>query len=477
MKGTVSRRDFLKVSIAALGVGFLAACKPAAQPTPTPAEVSTEPEPEEVDLEAISLEGKTGTLWGLQYDPHVIAYKHMADLFREKTGATMSVEPQEWPLETKVIAALAAGTQPDVACIMGKMCVPLYIQGALLPCNDQVYAFNGADPPEEYFFEDGIQAYTWEGELYGVPVEAGGLGNVVSVPVEEVEALGLADKYPPMDGRIWWDSYEEMWELAEALKIEDEAGRVERWGLSSKGWDASSYIGILRSLLDEQGTDWWDLDNEKFNVDTEEGVKAMELFAETPVKMGIETELDQSHVDAALAGKVALARGNGTPALSISEELGYHFELAGAPKVVGNKPPLSCSEAGWGFVAPVGSKNRDIAYEWLRFVCSLEGQTAYATAYGGVLGVAWRGLVGVTDHWTIPEDSAQRKAAPMYQGELCPLSRYYGEALGYYGEVDSIFGEVCSLVRLGDLTAAEACTEAQSRLEAQRKQWLEDIEG
>jgi len=105
------------------------------------------------------LEGKKGRIWGLQYDPHVGAYQRLAALFNKRTGATLSVEPQAWPLETKLIAALAAGTQPDVACIMGKMCIPLYIQNALLPLRDAVYNYMKVKP-EEVFFEDAVYAYS-----------------------------------------------------------------------------------------------------------------------------------------------------------------------------------------------------------------------------------------------------------------------------------------------------------------------------
>ena len=421
------------------------------------------------------LEGKKGRLWGLQYDPHVATYNNLSILFRERTGALLAVEPQAWPLETKMIAALAAGTQPDVACIMGKMLVPLYIQGALLPLRDSVYNFMKVNP-DEVFFADGVYAYSWKGEMYGVPVEAGGLGNVVSVPVEEVVKLGLDKQYPPTNGELWWKDYPTMFELAKALQIEKD-GKVVRWGLSSKGWDGSSVIGMMRSLFAEEGTDWWDVGASKFNVDTDIGVQAVKWFAEDPVTMGIETELDQSHVDAALAGKAALARGNGTPVLSdIFGILGYNFELAGVPMCVPTKPPLSCSEAGWGFCAPKAAKNVDISTEFLKMMVTREGQQMYARSYGGIAGVAMRELVGVFDHWANPDPTNKVvRFAKMYQTYLAPLARYYGEALGYYGEVDRIFGEDMSNVRTKKFTAKEACVDMQKQLEAQYKQWQEDV--
>ncbi|MCC7353427.1 MAG: hypothetical protein IT330_06670 [Anaerolineae bacterium] len=421
------------------------------------------------------LEGKKGRLWGLQYDPHVATYNNLAILFREHTGALLNVEPQAWPLETKLIAALAAGTQPDVACIMGKMLVPLYIQKGLLPLRDSVYNFMKVNP-DEVFFADGVYAYSWQGELYGVPTEAGGLGNVVSVPVDEVKKMGLADKYPPTNGKLWWTDYPEIFTLGKALQIEKD-GKVQRWGLSSKGWDGSSVIGMMRSLFAEKGTDWWDVGKQKFNVDTDEGVQAVKWFAEDPVNMGIETELDQSHVDAALAGKVALARGNGTPVLSdVFGILGYNFELAGVPMCVPGKPPLSCSEAGWGFCAPRATKNPDISTEFLKMMVTVEGQTMYARSYGGIAGVAMKQLVGKFDHWANPDPEQKViRFAKAYQTYLAPLARYYGEALGYYGEVDRIFGEDMSNVRQKKMTAKQAVQDMQKQLEAQYKQWQEDV--
>ena len=326
----LSRRNFLKFAAGAASVSALAACMPSAPSAPPPAQ---EADSESAAPAPVSQEG---VLWGLQYDPHVETYHRLADMFKEQSGVTLAVEPQAWPLETKLIAALSAGTQPDVICIMGKVLIPLHIQKALMPLKESVYDAQGVNPDTD-FIGDGIGAYTWEGELYGVPTEVNGVGHVVNVPVDDVKAAGLDSQYPPTNGEPFFESYESMWELAKALQVEAD-GEVTRWGLSSKGWDNQSYLGILRTLLAKDNTDWWDNTDKKFNIDSEAGVKAMELFAETPVQMGIETELDQTQIDAALAGKVALARGNGTPAVQ-GRELGYNYFLAGVPKINGSDAP------------------------------------------------------------------------------------------------------------------------------------------
>ncbi|MEZ4863589.1 MAG: extracellular solute-binding protein [Caldilineaceae bacterium] len=458
----LSRRTFLKFTAGVLSVSTLAACMPAAP---------AEQEAASGESAAAAPETKTGTLWGLQYDPHVETYNRLAALFKEKSGVTLSVEPQGWPLETKLIAALSAGTQPDVICIMGKVMIPLHIQKAIMPLKESVYDAQGVDPAKD-FIGDAIGAYTWEGELYGVPTEVNSVGSFVNVPVDDVKAAGLETQYPPTNGEPFFASYESMWELAKVLQVEKD-GKVERWGLSSKGWDNQSYLGILRTLLAQDGADWWDNNDKKFNINSEAGVKAMQLFAETPVALGIETELDQNHADAALAGKVALARGSTGPALQ-GRALGYNFFMSGVPKVIEGEPPLLVGEAGWGFAAPKNSHNPEISVEFLRMMATEEGQRTYSMIYSGLV-PAWAGLVGKFDHFADPsEDSPNVLYAKLSMDYLLPQTQYYGEGFGYPAEVDGIGGEICSLVRQGELTAAAAVQQYQERCEAQYQQFLED---
>src|SRR5579871_972376 len=99
----VSWLTFLKAAAATVGAGALATPglrAAAAAPAVAPAAVRTR-----------GIESQ-GVLWGLLYQPHVNAYHRMADLFKQQTGSTVVVQPQPWPLDTKLIASLAAGTQP-----------------------------------------------------------------------------------------------------------------------------------------------------------------------------------------------------------------------------------------------------------------------------------------------------------------------------------------------------------------------------
>ena len=477
MKPVLTRRKFLQAAgAAAIGsAGFLAACAAPAAPaapsgaTAAPATTSGEAQPTAAAGAAAGagLDGKTGILWGLKYDPHVDAYNRLAAMLKTKTGATLKVEPQDWPIETKLITALAANTPPDAVCIMGKVLPPLHMQKTLLPLSDLVYKPTGIDPYKDYF-PDAAGAYTWENEIWGVPVEVNSVGTMVNVPVDDMKALNLSDKYPPANGKVYFESYEDLYALGQALQTK-EGQNISKWGLSSQGWESISLLGIVRSL----GVDWWDKDSQKFNLDSEAGVKAFEYLVEKPVKMGIETQLDQNSNEAALQGKVAIVRGNTGPSLQ-GKDLGYIYEMTGAPKING-KDPLFIGEAGWGFVAPKTAKNQDIAVAFLQMMATPDGQREYSKIYGGLISSS-RSLASGFEWFKDPSpESPNIKAAKLMVEALLPNTVYYGEQFGYASEVDKACAAVCADVRQGKFTAAQGAKELQTLLETQYKQYQDDV--
>ncbi|MHB1296641.1 MAG: ABC transporter substrate-binding protein, partial [Anaerolineae bacterium] len=420
------------------------------------------------------LEGQTGVLWGISYEHHVKAYERCCNLFKEQTGAEMKIEPEAG--DQKFIAALAAGSPPDVECLMGVGCTQLFLRDILFPMEEAVFEPMGVDASDKWWWGDSIQVYEWEGKHYGVPLEANNVGQCVNVPVDDLEALGVLDQYPPhLDTDpplVFFESYEAMWELAKMLQVE-ENGEVTKWGLSSKGWDAGSYLSILRSLLVDEGSDWYDANTDKFMINSEAGIAAMQMHAETPVKMGIETELDQSHVDAALAGKVALAKGNIGPSTAQGRELGYNYMLAGTPKING-KLPLVTGEGGWGYIMPKEAKNPDLSIAFLQMMCTTPGQTEFSRIYGGSVSPSWAPLVGVFDHYADPTSGSPTvKNGMLNQKYLAPQTSYFGLGDRYGGRTDAT--AMASEVRLGNMTAAEACAEWQSRAEALYAQYKEDV--
>lgn len=473
--GDLSRRKFLVAASATAGAAVVASALPAAAGrrglTSSGARTSDQSAPPLPDLT-----GQTGILWGLKYDPHVAAYQRMVDLFEQRTGAKLTVVPIDpdppgppGHLGVKFLAAIAAGTQPDVMCFYGPAMVPLYMQKSLMPLKESVYAVQGVDPATA-FIGDSMGSWIWQGEYYGVPVESNGVGSMVNVPVDDLQALGLSDQYPPSNGQTFFDSYDSMYQLAQALQTKD-GDTVTRWGLSSKAFELESLTGIMASL----GVDWWDAAAKKFNFDTPEGVKAFELLVENPVKLGIETELDQPSTQAALAGKVALSRGDGGPSV-VGAEAGFDFELAGAPRVKEGEDPTLIGGGGWGFFAPLAAKNPELSTAFLRFVATEEGQMEYAKIYDGLLNFAWATFANDTTRFADPTAAnAIFRAAPAFTA-MALRTKFFGEGFGYYAECQKAAGDVSSQVRQGALTSAEGAKELQKRVEAQYAQFVTDLQ-
>jgi len=445
----ISRRTFLMLAGTALAGSVVAACAPASTTAPGAAAPAAE-------------DNKEFILWGLQYDPHVERYNALADAFFAKTGNKANIQPQAWPLETKLLAALTAGTQPDTVCVMGIVSGPLFAQKAVLELDDVVYAAAGVDP-QEFFYPEAIQAYTWDGHYMGVPLESNQVGQSVGTRYDYLDEAGDEAKalWPGLNGKDGFESYEQMWALSELLQ-KKEGDTVTRWGLSGQGWDLGQFLTTMRSL----GMFFWDAEQAKFKFDTEEAVKAMQLYIETPVKMGLETQLDDHHMNSLFAGKVGVAMGNSAMAPE-GAKLELKVESVNRPPALPGKETLYVGEGGWGFEIPSRAKNQEIAIEFCQWMATREGQVIYAQIYGGV--------VPATP--TVLDDA-------IYQGDdLIKISRrraidslpntvYYGNDWGLNRTGSDVPFTEC---RQGVLSAQEACNDLQTIMTTNYEQWKDSM--
>lgn len=409
-------------------------------------------------------------MWGLQYDPHVAAYHRLADAFQKKTGATLSIQPQAWPLETKVIAALAAGTQPDFGCIMGKVLTPLLMRDAV-SATDPLYKEMQVDV-QKTFVGDSIGAYTYNGKTWGVPVEVNGVGFDVMGYQEYFQQAKVSA--PPLNGKDFYDNYDQLFTTAKELMVKDSAGKVKRWGLANNGWEAHQLYGIMRSM----GVLWWDPDNKKFNVNSDAGVKAFELHATQPVQLGIMApNLNKNQPDAQQAGLVALSLGNGVP-FDQAKKMGYDETMAIVPPVSGtlsDKDPLFDGEGGWGFVGMTKAKNPDVRDQFLMFMMTEDAQSIYAQIYGGIVS-AWGPLDDFTkkentDRFQTPGSLESSKRAML----AIPRTVFWGNGYGYDADMEKYVGQVCSDAREGKVTAAQAAKQLQDLLEKGYQQLQSDL--
>ena len=476
----LSRRQFLVGVFAAPAEATAAPAEPTAAPVATevPAEKPTvqptkqgftelQPPPEAPPFEGgpqwtpKDLNGKELVLWGLQYDPHVERYNILAETFSKRTGAKVTVQPQEWPIDAKVMAALAAGTPPDVICWMGVQSAPIVRQQAILPIDDVVFSSLGLNV-KKWWMPGAIGAYYGEGQHWGVPVEDNQCGYTVTARIDLIEQAGDAAKalWPGVKGDegVWFDSYEDMWALAELLQQKDEQGNVKIWGLSSDGWDPHSFISIMRNL----GTEFYDAENDKFNMDNEAAVEAVRLMVEEPYKRGIEGMMGMGQIDGYVAGQVALARGNASTAGEA-----YKMKIAGenviAPSAIKGQPPLFYGEGGWGFEIPSEVKDKELSAEFLRFMCTYEAQYIFSQIYGGSP-PATRGIIDSDIYkGDDPIRVGLRRGMKAQENTL-----FWGWGLSV--ALDGI-SEALSAVREGKMKGPEAAKQMQEAMTTAWEQW------
>jgi hypothetical protein len=469
----LTRRQMVKALGAVTAVGALAACAPA--PTAAPAAPAAE-QPAAAEKPAAeapaAAASKEMILWGLKYDPHITKYNALGKAFGEKTGVNVVVQPQDDPFG-KPLVALAAGNPPDAACVMGKGLAPYLTKNAVVAIDDSVYKAAGSDPTKDWF-GDGIPCYNWRGKMYGVPTEFSTISLAGAWPTEDKKynmiTADEAKAYPPLNGKIQFDTYDQMWELAKKLQVEKD-GKTIRYGLSSAGWEFS----YVSSMLHQMGRKWWDADAQKFDFDNDDMIKVWQLLVETPVKMGIEADLGDTQTNLAQQQKVAVARGN-VAVIFFLKDVDLWYECFTPPNADPSKPNKWMGEGGWGFITLPKIKNEANATEFLKWLTSVEGQQVWMTNFVSNYMVPVP-LIKANDHpmWDDTGDKYADVIRHMYKGQfpMLPDQTFFGGEF-YIGQVETATSDIATQIRQGKIDPAAGAKLMQERADNQLKQYQAD---
>lgn len=456
---TISRRDALRTSLGAglsVALASYSAKDVLGRQTPVAAGGPSWTPPD--------LAGEQITLWGLQYDPHVERYQMLGEAFTELTGAEVVVQPQPGEERaTRILAAIAGGTSPDVVCELGAASGRFWTMGLMMPIDDEVYGALGIDM-EQWWFPGAIGAFHWtDGQHYGVPTEDNNAGYAVASRIDLIESTGSADLWPGSDpeGPPWFESYDQMFELAERLQQTGDDGNVSVWGLNSQGTSIPNLASPMRDL----GVDWWDPENLTFNMDNDACVQALELLIQTPYDRGIEGRLPtDAQINGFVAGQVALARGDAG-----ASGQGWQVDIEGenvlAPSAVAEATPLYVGEGGWGFQVPMRAPNQDVAVEFLKFVTTYDAQYIFSGMYGGNT-PACR-AVASSDIFEGDQPITRGK-----RRDIQSLENTIFRGHGFDPQAADIVTEVMDSVREGRLSPEDAAPQMQQQLMEQLDQWL-----
>lgn len=397
------------------------------------------------------LAGTTINTWILDFAPFKEYWGKLGAGFEKLTGAKVNFQPQAWPIEVKLVAAMAAGTVPDCVNLMGRVLAPLVPpkRDLLEPTDDSIFKTLNIGP-DSYFAPGAIGCWKYAGKHWGIPLQ----DNVVSVCYyarpDWLKADQAEDLWPRTHGKDIFESFDQVYELAKKMQKESN-GKVSVWGTNSSGWNRTDIFSAMKSL----GVDWWDEGQKKFNMDSDAAVQAIDAIIETPAqKLHIETELNQSGEDAFDQGKVALARSTIS---TQSFALDNHIPLTdvAAPPLKGGKPAF-VGEGGWGAAVPRQAKQKEAGLEFLKFLVTPNGALLWLPIFGG----------------TVPAILSMRDD-PLYQGagaentrtylQYQPVTTYMGSGFGYEPELTNIWEAIASEVRQGKLNSKQASQAAQKK--------------
>jgi multiple sugar transport system substrate-binding protein len=210
----MTRRDFLKVagataSAAATG-SLMAACAP--KPTAT-----VEPT-KEVSAKPVEI-----TWWFMQNrDDEVAAFQHLIDTFTaENPNITITPQAYSWvDVKPKMLAAINAGTPPDMMQTLPDFTVAVLETEAIQPVDDIVEALDA----KYKFIPSQRDCYYWDGHYWGIP--AFGMCHLLWYRKDLMAEAGLDPEKPPTT----WD---ELYEQAEKITDPDNGIYACAFGVSN----------------------------------------------------------------------------------------------------------------------------------------------------------------------------------------------------------------------------------------------------
>lgn len=318
--------------------------------------------------------------WGDEDDDkfHWIKAK-IAEFEASHPGVNIELVETPWAeLGEKLSVAIAGRAWPDI--------IPVDISGAINRNHLEqgvVEALDDYMTPEELddFFPGALQAYTYKGKLYGIPMSM--TVHVMLLNLDHFEEAGVE---PPVDGRWTWDEFVEK---AKALTFDSDGdGVIDKYGFST--YILQGYYEAWPFFYMDGGEPV--VDN-KFAFNSPEAISAIQKLVDlkfvhgaAPIEMG---SSDVGGTFAALAREgerfvaiqpwntwaIATVTGEGVnhlPNVMVAEypsgDLGHPVSIGGA--------------GGWVIMHQTDRSKLDVLVEFAKFISTTEEQYTFATNYG-----------------------------------------------------------------------------------------------
>lgn len=255
MSNKISRRDFLKAAALAGAASAITGCAPAATATPPPAQATQAPaKPTDAPKKEVSL-----TFWKHNHTPADPLAQTVIDEYMKanpNVKIKMEIIPNTEHL-TKMLAAVAGGTAPDMYDMNDTNIAPLVSKGALAPLDPVAVGFKDQKELDAAYVPDSLNAFKDSaGKIYAIPFEYNSWPLLINDKMFKDIGLDPAKDYPKT-----WD---ELGTIGAKLAVVKD-GKFERqgfyWNLLTAGWTMLQYGPLVYQLggsilsNDDKGSD------------------------------------------------------------------------------------------------------------------------------------------------------------------------------------------------------------------------------
>lgn len=289
-------------------------------------------------------------------------WDHVKERF-EKEHPGVEVEIQFISnIQDQIITASAAGIAPDVTQISVSYARDLYEAGLLLPLN--TYVDRTPDVAQSEFFPFARLFNSKDHIIYAIPHNVD--NNSLYYNIDFFEEAGVDSD------RFAIDSWQTFRTYADKLTRVTGDGEILRTGYATS-------IGTVpfQNWLYANGGHFYNNNYDGVEFASQNGVEALEFLAELHVS-GQVAPPGTGNLIASGRAAIALESGYGTRV--IAEKPDARFGMTTLPA-----GPSGDARAVTGWVnmiaIPSGSKNPDLAWEWVKYFTSLEGQVKFFEIY------------------------------------------------------------------------------------------------
>jgi len=397
-------------------------------------------------------------------DDDVQMFKHLAANFKAKSGIDVHITPLSWGnFATKYFTSMAAGMPPDIGATNLGGPMDYGTVGGLVDLRKE---FPGEiDKLTSHIFPNLLPICSWRGQLFGVPAELSTLA--VFYRTDTFERLGLS---PP---KTWK-------ELEDTIRSLEVAGYHYSFGFPSKSqWALGLYTmpynlpGIAMTPDDKVEVDW---NNPTY---IQAVLRALNLWYthDSPASDQLNRVVGMFRSDDPSIGlPMFIDQPNYFLQLPISApELKGRWAVIPWPRAEDGKPFFTVG--GTTYVIFRKSKHKREAFEWLKYLYSVEAQEAMIVDHANRMTDSTFELSPLVDMWQPGTDAFWRRPDVAnvrgLKDTLAPAMPSLTTLASVHGASDASRFEEHILDRMGtfitDLYGTEAAKEGGTRWDLVRK--------